>query len=49
MSIKRNKTTLYLPFKGTWAVFWGGDTKKLNAHHDVDNQKFAFDFDALNS
>ena len=47
MIAKRNKTKLYLPFKGTWVVFWGGDTKQLNAHHDVDNQRFAFDFDAL--
>lgn len=44
---KRNKTTLYLPFKGSWFVFWGGDTKKLNAHHNVPNQKFAFDLDAI--
>jgi len=46
--MKRNKTVLYLPFKGHWFVFWGGDTEKLNAHHDVPNQKFAFDFDAIN-
>lgn len=45
---KRNRTNLYLPFKGTWSVFWGGDTKKLNAHHPVANQRFAFDFEALN-
>ena len=25
-------------------VFWGGDTKELNQHHDVPNQRFAFDF-----
>lgn len=39
-----NKTALYLPFYGEWFVFWGGDTKELNAHHAVENQKFAFDF-----
>jgi len=47
MKAKRNKTKLYLPFKGTWFVVWGGDTKKLNAHHEVANQRFAFDFEAL--
>jgi len=42
--MKRNKTILKLPFKGVWFVFWGGDTKKLNQHHDVPNQKYAIDF-----
>lgn len=41
---KRNTTRLSLPFKGEWFVFWGGDTRKLNIHHDTPNQKFAFDF-----
>jgi len=42
---KRNHTKLELPFKGTWFVVWGGDTKSLNIHHhDVSNQRFAFDF-----
>lgn len=36
-------TELSLPFKGRWLVFWGGDTKELNHHHDVPAQKFAFD------
>jgi len=40
----RNKTPLALPFKGTWHVYWGGDTKELNQHHGVANQNFAFDF-----
>ncbi len=40
----RNKTPLALPFKGTWHVLWGGDTKDLNQHHGAANQKFAFDF-----
>ena len=31
-------------FDGEWLVFWGGDTRELNRHHDVPNQKFAFDF-----
>ncbi|UCC23098.1 MAG: peptidoglycan DD-metalloendopeptidase family protein [Planctomycetota bacterium] len=41
---EKNETKLLLPFKGRWLVFWGGDTKELNMHHDVPNQKFAFDF-----
>jgi murein DD-endopeptidase MepM/ murein hydrolase activator NlpD len=41
---ERNQTQLSLPFKGRWLVVWGGDTKELNQHHDVPNQKFAFDF-----
>ncbi len=39
----RHQTPLALPFKGRWLVFWGGDTHELNAHHDVPNQRFAFD------
>lgn len=27
--VERNKTKLKLPFKGEWAVVWGGDTKEL--------------------
>jgi len=41
---ERNKTVLSLPFKGRCLVQWGGDTKELNQHHDVPNQRFAFDF-----
>lgn len=41
---ERNQTKLSLPFVGKWLVAWGGDTKKLNQHHDVPNQRFAFDF-----
>lgn len=41
---ERNQTRLSLPFKGRWLVAWGGDTKELNQHHDVPNQRFAFDF-----
>src|SRR5262249_6228225 len=39
----KHQTSLTLPFKGRWLVFWGGDTKEQNYHHDVPNQKFAFD------
>lgn len=43
-TVEKHQTELSLPFKGKWLVFWGGDTKELNQHHDVPNQKFAFDF-----
>jgi murein DD-endopeptidase MepM/ murein hydrolase activator NlpD len=42
--VEKHQTQLSLPFKGKWLVFWGGDTKELNQHHDVPNQRFAFDF-----
>jgi murein DD-endopeptidase MepM/ murein hydrolase activator NlpD len=42
--VERHQTELSLPFKGKWLVLWGGDTKELNQHHDVANQRFAFDF-----
>ncbi len=32
-----------LPFKGSWFVFWGGDTKELNYHHDDAAEKYALD------
>ena len=38
-----HQTPLSLPFKGQWLVFWGGDTRELNHHHDVPNQRFALD------
>lgn len=41
---EKHSTVLGLPFEGQWLVFWGGDTKKLNQHHGVPNQKYAFDF-----
>ena len=40
---ERNETVMSLPFKGRWVLTWGGDTKELNYHHDVPNQRFAFD------
>jgi murein DD-endopeptidase MepM/ murein hydrolase activator NlpD len=40
---ERNATKLSLPFKGDWLVFWGGDTREVNYHHDTPNQKFALD------
>lgn len=41
---EKHSTVLRLPFEGKWLVFWGGDTKELNQHHDFPNQKYAFDF-----
>lgn len=41
---KKHETRLSLPFKGRWLVLWGGDTRELNAHHEVANQRFALDF-----
>ena len=40
---KKHQTELSLPFRGRWLVFWGGDSKAVNHHHDVPAQKFAFD------
>ncbi len=40
----RHFSELSLPFEGQWFVMWGGDTKKLNPHHGVPNQNYAFDF-----
>jgi len=40
---EKHATILDLPLEGQWMVFWGGDTKELNQHHDVPNQKYAFD------
>jgi len=40
---EKHATALRLPFDGRWKVFWGGDTKELNQHHDVPNQRYAFD------
>jgi len=45
---KKQETELSLPFQGRWLVFWGGDTKELNHHHDVPAQRFAFDLLGIN-
>ncbi|MEP7233705.1 MAG: peptidoglycan DD-metalloendopeptidase family protein [Ignavibacteriota bacterium] len=44
---EKNSTHLSLPFKGEWAVMWGGDTKELNPHHDIKSQRFSIDFNVL--
>lgn len=41
--VEKHQTELSLPFRGKWLVYWGGDTKELNHHHDTPNQQFAFD------
>ena len=40
---EQHQTQLSLPFKGRWLIFWGGDTRELNQHHEVPNQRFALD------
>jgi hypothetical protein len=40
---EKHAARLDLPFEDRWMVFWGGDTKEENQHHDVPNQKYAFD------
>jgi len=46
--VEKHQTQLTLPFKGKWLVFWGGDTKELNQHHDAPNQQFVFDLLGVN-
>jgi murein DD-endopeptidase MepM/ murein hydrolase activator NlpD len=44
---EKNSTLLSLPFKGEWAVMWGGDTRELNPHYEIKSQHLAFDFNVL--
>jgi murein DD-endopeptidase MepM/ murein hydrolase activator NlpD len=37
------KTSLRLPFRGEWVVFWGGRTMQENHHAAVRSQRFAYD------
>ncbi|MCP4444503.1 MAG: M23 family metallopeptidase, partial [Myxococcales bacterium] len=39
----QSKTSLRLPFTGTWTVFWGGRTLLLNYHVAHPSQHFAYD------
>lgn len=41
--LERNTTSLILPFKEEWTVFWGGDTEEQNYHVTTESQKGAFD------
>jgi murein DD-endopeptidase MepM/ murein hydrolase activator NlpD len=34
---------LQLPFQGSWFVYWGGDTKDVNYHHDDKAETYALD------
>jgi murein DD-endopeptidase MepM/ murein hydrolase activator NlpD len=38
-----NAAELALPMRGSWLVFWGGETREQNQHHGVRNQNYAFD------
>ncbi|PIQ48153.1 MAG: peptidase M23 [Cytophagales bacterium CG12_big_fil_rev_8_21_14_0_65_40_12] len=42
-TMERNASSLILPFKGEWTVFWGGDTQEQNYHVTTPSQKNAFD------
>jgi hypothetical protein len=46
---EKHDTALRLPFEGDWLTFWGGDTAEVNQHHNVPNQRYAFDFIAVDS
>ncbi|HEY4759708.1 MAG TPA: peptidoglycan DD-metalloendopeptidase family protein [Thermoguttaceae bacterium] len=41
---EKHETKLRLPFEGDWSVYWGGDIEEVNAHHNTQNQRYAFDF-----
>jgi murein DD-endopeptidase MepM/ murein hydrolase activator NlpD len=43
LKLEKNISSLILPFKEEWTVFWGGDTKELNYHVKDRAQKHAFD------
>jgi murein DD-endopeptidase MepM/ murein hydrolase activator NlpD len=44
---EEHTTQLSLPFRGRWLVSQGGDSQELNSHHEVPNQRFAFDLVAV--
>jgi len=41
--LERNITSMILPFKEEWFVFWGGTEVEKNYHVAYDNQKYAYD------
>lgn len=41
--VPRSQLPLGLPFRGTWLVFWGGDTRERNYHVDTPSQRRAAD------
>jgi murein DD-endopeptidase MepM/ murein hydrolase activator NlpD len=41
---QKHETKLSLPFKGTWLIFWGGNTPETGGQHlQAPPQRFAFD------
>jgi murein DD-endopeptidase MepM/ murein hydrolase activator NlpD len=41
--VPRSHTSMRLPFRGEWYVFWGGDNEKVNHHVGVRGQRRAAD------
>lgn len=41
--LERNVTSMMLPFKGTWFVFWGGELENQNYHMGNIHQQYAYD------
>lgn len=42
-AVPRSRTTMQLPFRGEWYVFWGGDKETVNYHVGVPGQRRAAD------
>jgi hypothetical protein len=42
-SLERNITSMILPFKGEWFVFWGGESEEQNYHMGNIHQQYAYD------
>ena len=42
-AVPRSHTSMQLPFRGEWYVFWGGDNEKVNHHVAVKGQRRAAD------
>lgn len=41
--LDRNVTSMMLPFKGEWFVFWGGESEEMNYHMANVHQQYAYD------
>ena len=41
--VAKSTLAMGLPFRGTWSVFWGGDTAAVNAHVSIPSQRRAAD------
>ncbi|HLT07162.1 MAG TPA: peptidoglycan DD-metalloendopeptidase family protein [Cyclobacteriaceae bacterium] len=44
VQLEKNLSSVELPFRGQWTVFWGGDTPEQNYHVENRAQRGAFDF-----